>query len=142
MAPNLQAQWSFRTIVDDFTDEEYGVVWTRDTEDDEAMLSVDCENNDTPSIIFYFDQTMRGGENVRIRYRFDQQAPVGYDRWLNISGRAANAPPGTYTRHFLDAAISANALLIEAINDRADLRRRGRFSMTGLTAALDRLECM
>lgn len=141
-AQQTYGDWVYYPEFDGFTDEDRSAVRTADLNGSDAALEFRC----TPEglKVIYRVAGHLGGDsngNVPVRHRIDQnQATERYQWWIMPDRRSAWMPLTRMTE-FRAEARAGGAALFE-ITDPADGETwQDRFSLMGLSAAMNNLSC-
>ena len=97
---------------------------------------------DELNVTLTLSQFFGGDDNldIYVRHRFDLEAP-GREDWRLLTGNEAARIPMDRVDSFTEAALSAQTVILEALDPLDGDTTRFEFSLRGLGEALTRLTC-
>lgn len=142
MAEGKIGDFSYTANLDDFTDEDRSTIATADL-DEKGLLAWGCKS-DGLNVMIHVGSYMSGDrdDDIFVRYRFDQNPASEFSYWRLFPGQNEIA----YIRmdkvdEFTDLAMTADEIIMEAVDPLDDESRRFRMGMTGFTEAINKLPC-
>ena len=127
--------------LDDFDDTDRSAILTvGDTEGSGLFWACSARG----LTVILISGTFYGGDvndNIRVRYRFDRNTASGYEDWEQSSNNQGAILPTRMVPDFTVQAVSADSVLVQAVDPVDDERNQFRFGLDGLAEALNLLPC-
>ncbi len=129
--------------IDDFDDTDRSAIYTMGEDSDELLALYWKCMSDGLNIVIEMGRFYAGDrdDEILVRYRFDRIPAHDFEYWPLLQASESAYMPMKNVKAFTTEALSAQSVMLEAVDPLDNESHRTRFELDGLAGALARLSC-